>query len=98
MIYEIWFDAMIGSIDYGECYIHQKAGECEGTDFRNACDNFYKDPKHNGYYSSDRLSYWAHKLFPTQSEAKKYEDDFILENPDSEQAKWLLKQQSERGI
>lgn len=67
--YEIWSEGYCATGD-GLCPA-QLMGEQDATSFQEACDIFFADERHKGYYNSERLSYWACRLYDNEKDARK---------------------------
>ena len=67
--YEIWAEGYCTTGD-GLCKA-QLIGEQKATSFQEACDIFFADEKHKGYYNSLKRSYWGWRLYDNEDDARK---------------------------
>lgn len=69
--YEIWAEGFIFSLDeQSGCWLF---GTSNGNNFREACDNFFKE-YYSGIndYNSETGTYWGCRLFDNRADAAKF--------------------------
>lgn len=59
--------SITGAVDQPACYV----GKSTGTDFHDACKNYYRVREDVNYYDPIANTFWACGLYPTMEEAER---------------------------